>query len=106
MIDIETMADNIARHAAELGMMAADHMLDAAPSIVFRSKKLNEALALRVLLDRKHARLDDGTDPLRAEFKIGGIVVAVTCPERRAMRDGRTGGVGNMHEPRDFAVPF
>lgn len=106
MTDIETIADNISHQAAGLGAMVSDHMLKVSPRIVFRGTTLSEALALRVLLDRKHARSDDMGDPMCAEYTIGGVEVFITCVEKRAMRDGRIGGVGNMIEARDFAVPF
>lgn len=106
MIDIDVIADNISRYAADLGAMVDKHKIKASPRIVFRATTLNEALALRVTLDRKHERSDDMADPMYAEYIIGGVGVMVTCFERRAMRDGRIGGVGNMIEARDFAVPF
>lgn len=106
MIDLETIADNISRQAAELGALVDDHRMQVQPRIVLRAKTLNEALALRTLLDRKHKRLDGEGDPTCAAFKIGGVDVWVTCVEKKALRDGRIGGVGNMIDGRDFAVPF
>lgn len=106
MLDIETIADNISRQAAALSAVVTDHYIIADPKMVFRFRSLKEALALRVLLDRKHQRFDDAGDPMSAEYMIGGTLVMVACLERQAMRDGSIGGVGNMIEARDFAVPF
>lgn len=103
---IETVADNVARQASSLADLLDTHLIDATPRILlrFEARNLDQALALRILLERKFNQDLDETETFCAAFWHRNVQIWITCLATKVCHDNRVRGIGDLRDGRDFAT--